>query len=394
MVMLKKTLFLSFFIAVNAALGQTFTDSWQVRTLNQSLVLQKNTQANSGYVFQSYGELSYNVNGEIELSKYLFHSQEYDQNLKLNFYPSRIYSAIEKRFFQPDPESQNFSSYLFVNADPVNNIDQDGNVSRPLVLYQEDHSLTSNVNESMADLMKSVPDAHYVPLSDFVSGRVGDLPEWNGNVFIKGHMWEEKGREIYVELAQDYSQIKTPSEILKSHKAADGLYENGIGAEDLGGMIRRFADERGVQVHNIVAGGCDGSVPAKRIGKGFKNAKKIWQRSKKRAFNVIGLKKNHQSLLIGSRSTEGNYFKELQTTRFYGLPDGFQEFNDVEGEFPFAKMVGLKQAREMGVDGAGQTIYGPKETMPYVEGDELVGLMNGEVARQIQPLFDRIPMVY
>ena len=112
-------------------LGQSSTDYFKIKNYKTNAVISINQNTISSLVLSDYGAIRFQKGNKN--SKYLFQGQEFDSDLGLYIFPSRIYSAKEKRFFQPDPKSQYHSPYLFVGADPINMIDHDGNMGKPLV---------------------------------------------------------------------------------------------------------------------------------------------------------------------------------------------------------------------------------------------------------------------
>lgn len=341
--------------------------------------------------YSGYGQKLLEKRGEAATSGYLFSAHEYEQNLNLLLYPFRIYSAVEKRFLQPDPKSQYFSPYLFVAADPINNIDFDGNIGRPLVLFQEEHSRSSNLNKSMKDLMESIPDAHYVPMSDFVNGKVGDLPEWNGNVFLKGHTFPEEGEELLVEMSKKAKRLKTLGSNLKYYKAQDGLLESRMDAGHMGRLLRQFSESRGVPVRNIMSGGCDGIIAAKRVGIGYKEAGGQFMNQE---LNVYGLKEGYQAMIQGRRSTSGEYYEGLKTARFHAIHETEHEFDYVEEVDGGAELKYIEGARINGYHKSGDPIYGPKKPLPFVENEELGGLLDARIAKHMTGVFDKFTLPY
>ena len=98
---------------------------------------------------------------------YLYQSQEYDEDFDL-YFSKQLYSVLNGRFLQPDPEAQFFSPYLYTKGDPINFADYDGNVAKPLVLYAEESRPSGAARMPAAtEGLQSEIDAYYYPLSDF-----------------------------------------------------------------------------------------------------------------------------------------------------------------------------------------------------------------------------------
>lgn len=332
-------------------------NEFYIRSFQQSALL----SLDSRYFYSDYGNIlvkqSIIKSGRLN---YLYQGQEFDFNLNLYFFFSRVYSPQIKNFQTPDPESQFFSSYLFVAADPINNMDRDGNVSRPLILYAEDHSFRDGIDESMRDMMETFPDAHFVPLSDFINKKVGDLPEWNGHVYIKGHMGGVRGQEIVSEIAPDRSLLRLHSPKLIQGQMSNGKYALAFDAEEMGNLLRDFSDLRGVQIHSVIAAGCQGERAADGIYKGYtaRGFELQNEAGAARRFWTVGLKAGKNSLTMGERTVESiGYEKGFKGSRYHIFPAKKKEllnWSYVNGKKRLYKM-GYKQGDEY-------------RSIPYIDG--------------------------
>ena len=261
-------------------------------------------------ILNSYGE-DLTLTNLTNQCKYFFQSQEYDEQLALYFFPQRIYDSKVKRFFQPDPLSQYFSPYLFVGADPVNIVDRDGLAGKPLVIHSWDHTASGKIDASFKDLQQQVGDAYYVPMTDIVNHTSAiELPEFNGNVYIDGHMGvgDYNQGSIEMERADTPYELKTRRDNYRNigYEEAKPHYRISIDAHDFGRELRDFANVKNIKVKNIVAGGCSGEAAAKGIGEGF-----TYQATKAAAnqkLTTIGAKKGLKNLKSGRSCTGKLWF--------------------------------------------------------------------------------------
>lgn len=289
---------------------------------SNAVVLANNYSSKSAY--SAYGEFLQN---SIE-GRYLFQAQEYDVDMNLHFFPSRIYYATKKRFFQPDPVSQYFSPFLFTNADPVNTVDMDGNDGKLLYLFDKD--LGNDFDEmSIEDrqLIKVLGrKAYFRPLSNFLDGTMTDIPEWNGHVYINGTSYDSgKYSEI---MKADKKVMSSPPPIAKSDKYEQMVYndtENGYyrvyaNSQDIGKQLRVISDDMGVPLRSVTVGGFEGYAAAEQIGKGVRNTTFM-----KRGLKLAGTKKGVHSLMVQSEAN-----KELRFHMAKGSPIDYLELKDVK----------------------------------------------------------------
>lgn len=373
--------------AVHYTKAQRIFDVHEIRSFNYSLLIssyQNNIAVNH---FSDYGKNSFKNNSSIINSRYLFQSQEFEMHLDLSFFPKRLYDSSTKKFFQPDAKSQYKSSYLFVNSDPINIIDQDGNAGKPLILYGEDYSKPAGVGNTVLDLKSQIKDAYYVPLSDFMNGEVGELPEWEGDVFIKAHMGIN-GHEVELERGWNEMQFKTESDLvdIMPRSSPEVRAWNAIDGKDLGRKLREFADDRGVIVERITAGGCQGSVAAEKIADGFIE-KSAGLGTRK--LMTAGLKKGYIALFAGPKSTTfGGEIAGLGHIRYHAYPKGSQKF----------KAHKIKKA----ADGRDQFLrykYGntieDAVPMDYMRAKEVRGFLHGQIeGTALENHFDFFPRTY
>lgn len=341
----------------------------------------------SAYTLSSYGKILNLIGSDINAN--IFQGQKFDSDLGLYLFPSRLYSAKERRFFQPDPKSQYHSPYLFVDADPVNKVDRDGNEGKPLVLYQEDHNFPNGINPGTLDLQSAVPDAHYVPLSDFINGNVGDLPEWNGNVFFRGHIGVNvQGRELIAEAGTDVSKLKT--RMMPGVHAPQFIQDYGtnvvtMDAKEMGRVLRRFSDSRGVPIKNVTEGGCVGTYATKPMHQGFMEESKRFGKMK-RKIKFRGAKGKYEARFTGDHTFKSmrfsNYPKE---TRFYLSPHG------AKPGLPFVH----KNFEKRFVGFTHSTNGGASYKPDFFMGEDGVrSMVNGEFTRKAKSYFSKITDIY
>lgn len=375
---------LTVFTGQNICMAQKHYDVLSFRNYNQSLTLSIAGKHHSNFLYLPNGDLDKKHSAK-DLDLYLFQSQEYDDLLHLYFFPERIYSSKKLRFFQPDSKSQYYSPFVFVGSDPINYIDRDGNIGKPLVLYAENHLYMQKMDESIRDLQTEFKDAHYLPLSKFVNGEVGDLPEWNGNVYIDSHSSTDRGKEITLEQAEEAEELSVKPEVaMASFNDSQDVYETTIDARRLGNRLREFADERGVRVNNVFAGGCEGSAAAERIGQGYIEAGPRNVGSKLR---TVGLKENRKALIVGKKLAAEENIYGVDRTRFYVI-------GKVRGYTPIDRLKRVEGKRVVESNLMAQNKDGTHEYLPYVEGDEVQEMANGRVPNSLQKYFKEFTFEY
>lgn len=259
---------------------QKYTDCFHLRNYQYSLAIELNDKTESGiYVFSDYGAQK-SFASKKEGENYLYQSQEFDGDLGLSLFVSRMYSSLQKRFIQPDPKSQYASSYLFVGSDPVNIIDLDGNEGRPLVLYSEasgklDFGFDRNV----------VPHGHYYSISDLLDNKIpANLPEWDGNVYIQAHMVPGEHGQVEAQRARYYRDLKlkggngsmrvenVPIDLkVGEREVASFEWVARVDANKIGERLKEFSNNARTPLNNVVFAGCQGEDAAYYAGEGFRN---------------------------------------------------------------------------------------------------------------------------
>ncbi len=365
--------------------AQNRVDYFYIQNFKTDVAITFNAQNRSSNVLSDYGSINSRVGNSI--NNYIFQGQEFDADLGLYFFPSRIYSATEKKFYQPDPKSQYHSSYLFVRADPVNIVDRNGNEGKPLVLYGQDHSHEMSIDDFVGPTLFDMDEEAYsVPLSDFLNGDVGDLPEWNGNVYINAHMDIDAGEEIVVERSMSKKR-------LISRKAnVSSTYENFehtvcTDAESLGKSLRRFSEERGVPIENITAGGCQGAHSAERIGQGYTSG---GERFHGRTLTTRGTKPGNILYSAGEETTSElgvdlNFTKTQLGVHAKGheMQENFKTVKNADGseEQKFDSYLGTNEK-------------GISYEVPYAEGDDVIQMSNGRIPKSISHEFETFHFEY
>lgn len=369
--MMKENLYILILILVQSSFTLCFAQSTSIghiRTYNGTLALDLNAHVPQQYIISEYGTISQLLSGR-DGRFYGFQAQEYDADLGCYLFPSRIYDVVNHRFVQPDPESQYHSPYVFVGGDPVNTVDRDGNMGKPLVLFQEDLTKQAGMSASMADVMAEVPDAYYVPIGDFMNREFVSPSDWNGNVFIKGHMSLKPGNEITVQKTMVNKPFKPVAAKLDFSKTGKQLYVN-MDARDLGRSLRQFSDEMDVPLKNVVAGGCKGSGAAEKIYEGITDGKEL---AGGRELTVAGLKPGKEASLVGRNSTEFKGRKGLSETRFYVRNKGDNVQKTIDHSEDGQEVVKGYHVED---------VNGARVELPYASGEEFTNFVNARVPEQ------------
>lgn len=319
------------FVLLNSTIvAQNYsTNVFNIQNYRHDLALSLNENNHFSVKLGAYGKML-NIIGNTKHA-YLFQGQEYDQELGVYYFPARMYSAKTYRFLSTDPKSQYHSNYLFVGADPINIIDTDGKVGKPLVLLGEDHTqpFDSGINAVIHDIESEVTDAYYVPMSDFLNGKQIDLPEFNGNVFVMAHTTNEGDFLIEAERANhmdDFSTSrKSPAKMFQSEPDE---FTMDVTPEDLGQRLRQFSEENRLPIDNITVGGCQGENAANRIGKSFAKGKQLTGRK----LTTKGVKTGHKVNVLGKHGSflDEEVIEPLQQTTYYTRPVGAHSNIDLE----------------------------------------------------------------
>lgn len=359
-------------------------DLVDIRNFRSSAVISIQQNMYAYRQLDDYGKLMQIQNETSYSTRFLFMGQEFDQYLKIYFFPSRIYSSANKRFFQPDPKSQFQSPFLFVASDPINNIDIDGNISKPLILHFENQYDNLKEDASLLDFKAQVTDAYYVPISDFLNDKTIDLKDWNGEVFIKGHMGATLGAEIGVERALDPSAIKTSSSVANPMFEREGKFMVDVDAKKFGEHLRTFAENRGVTVHSIVAGGCQGQDAAERVARGYIGSRT----GTGKQLYAAGLKRGNNAYVAGKIETSLRGKQDvlpLEKTRFHVKPKGASTSRSLTKD---------SKGRKLFSKYRGKLGNNPTFDYKYAEGDELYDLVGGRLPASISDEFEEFFLKY
>ncbi len=294
-------------------MAQNHNDFFNINNYKSDVVITFNAASQSSNVLSDYGAVSSMLGGS--MNYYIFQGQEYDVDLELYFFPSRMYSAKVKRFYQPDPKSQYFSPYLFVGSDPVNMIDKDGNVAKSLILHgiEDRGKIPTGMNRG---------NTYDFTINDFMQNKIPDLPEWDGNIYVAAHMNAEG--KIELERQNGFTDRKLETDNLLDD---EGIYKNkmkskkpdsfdsggdkmidrvtvDMDGEIFGERVNEFALEKGVKVKNIVLGGCEGSAAAEETSKGFQLAAN-YNAEQGATANFFGTKKGYlvSEVTMGDKSS-------------------------------------------------------------------------------------------
>lgn len=252
-----------FVLCIEAGNTQTIETTFMVRNYSSTLMIALSEEDFSLFVLGEYGEDQISTDQDIE---YKYQAQEYDDEIKLYYFPSRIYSPKLRRFYNPDPQSQYFSPYLFVAADPVNNVDRDGNIGKPIILHGlETRPSTESVDIASAVDMQEVVDGYYFPISDFVNGGFSKhMPEWNGNVFINGHTTVEGN--IVAEQYSGSEVFRLKPAFAESYpKFTHGMRGVNVKPSAIGNRLAEVSRREGVSIKRVVVSGCHGSIASERL---------------------------------------------------------------------------------------------------------------------------------
>ncbi len=330
---MKKTLLLiiAFIISLSVDVQGEY-NTFNIRNYNRSLAVAINQNQTAKLISDEFGKVISISNPANANLKYLYHGQEYDKQLGLYFYPSRIYSALSGRFFQTDPMSQYASPYSFLGGDPVNQIDETGNAGKPLILHNSDYLMPDGKEIWLHDMQSQIKDAYYVPLADFLNGEIADLPEFNGNVFINSHMGAESGGAIRTESGGKMTKFKTPKLKKVNRITGKNEYAARVEGKELGRELRDFSDTRNLEIKSILVGGCEGETAAKEIGSGF--TERASGLTGRRSITTAGLKRDRLSLIMGEKTIEEKGINGLKGELRYhvrknGIPNGADIFEDV-----------------------------------------------------------------
>lgn len=308
---------------------------FNIRDYRQNTALEIEHEKGTSLVISDFGTI---LSGTYRLP-YIYHGQEYLPDLSLLNFRSRMYSPTYHRFLEPDPKSQYDSPYLFVNADPINNTDRDGNEGKPLVLYSlETRSSDAGVKSAAAVDMEKEIDAYYAPISDFVNGDVyGDFSEWNGNVFIESHVGSEGG--IAAESYRGNESISLDDENI-SKVVRDGVQRDVyVDVNKFGERLSGFSLRNNTPINTITVGGCEGANAAEKLGEATTRSGKLM--GLRNNITTHGFKPNRYSVFMG-RSTFNDATHRPFPYCFYpimeGPPDQINFYLNRGGPVPMDQM--------------------------------------------------------
>lgn len=370
--------FLMLILTTISVRGQQIHSIFTIRDYKHSLLLEFRHDGVEHSVIDAWGKLT---NSTVN-SNYLYQGHEYDQEVGLyNFY-SRLYSSSCLRFLQPDPKSQFHSPYLFVGSDPINFIDHDGKASKPLILYAEDHTTPKGVDYLFDDFLNEVPDAYKIPLSKFMNQEVGDLSEWNGNVYIEAHMNTEEGKEILASKSRNVKDLnpKLPGATMELE---EGEHVLNADAFQIGRQLRMLSNMKKIPIKSVVAGGCQGSAAAKRIALGFTAD------GRTRTGNTLltyGVKKGKQLSNLGKTTfTRGNMVGPDRVKMFIAGQD------DEQMRHSFLLEDGREEVQQI-------TKLDPitQQEIPYyeIEGQQIQDFVNGRIPSNMMKDMNRFRAIY
>lgn len=315
---------------------------------------------------------------------YSFQGQQYNPELALYFFPFRTYSSVKKRFLQVDPKSQYFSPYNFVGSNPVNNIDRDGNQSKPLYIFGENHDDFYSLDKlPYEDVRAELADGYVVPMSDIVNGDVIALPDWNGDVFIFTHTSPVKGSEIEVERGSNPQDFKT--EGLDEITMSDGRVSAQVSGEYVGERLRELSVENNVDLHNVFVGSCEGSAAAEGISTGYIGKSKTNLKGIKARF--IGAKKGIHPHIESQSIYNKNQLTPIEKDRlrFHYGPETDKIYYRYYEDADQNAYLRLRSLTSHG------RING---TLPSVNSDEINGLIQGRIPKNAEPVLDVIEKIY
>ncbi len=234
-----------------------------------------------------------------------------------------------------------------------------------------------------------MPNAHYVPISDFINERVGDLPEWNGKVFLRGHIGvNSPGRELISEAGRDMNALKTEMRPGVHAPQFVGDYGTNVvtmDAKEMGRSLRRFSAERSVPIKSVTEGGCMGTYAMEPMHEGFMEESRRFGKLKQK-IKFRGAKYKYETRFSGEKTFENLRFSDYpKATRYYLLPSGSKASIPFQHKNFEKKFTGFKHSTNGGAS------YKPDY---FIEGDEVQSLVEGELSRKTKSFFNKIEDVY
>lgn len=389
---MKKTLILiSLLFFPIILMAQHYRDVSDIRNFRYNLSLyQYNGKDQISVIFNDYGSITQQSNSQDSFHRYLYHAQEYEPFLGLSFFPSRIYSTFDKRFYQPDPQSQYQSIYSFVGADPINFIDFDGNQGKPIFFYGEEPSPGYSGIQKPWEVRAAEAagvDAYYLPAGKlFDDTPLPDLSEWNGNVFLHGHS-NPSGKVIFQSKPSDATDfdfhfagdIDGETVMLKQGGGFTHLVAE---PEFTADCLMSMSVEARVPLKNVTLDGCQSSTAARRIAERFRENMEDYAESE--FDKEIPEKITTMGLKTGRYSDWSDPLSEQHTTaqrpvtdriRIYASESDYQIYRGVNeaGEHTSERI--MRNAAD--------------EVQRGIEGtSEVVDYTNGRVGEHMEPFYD------
>lgn len=375
-------------ISIKAQTQSAEKDMSFIRDHKFNSLIQIDEKSFSVNTIGEYGKLFFEKHSKLDWQKsisekYFFQGQEFDNDLQLFFFPSRIYSSEIIRFFEPDPKSQYFSPYIFVKGDPLNYVDLNGEEGTPLVLYQESHYNPHGVPLSLQDVKKDVTDAHYVPMSDFINGEVGSLSGWRGDVFIYSHMETHEGREVLVEMADKKSQFKTrEADDLQMWTDKRGGEYISMDARHFAKRLKDFSINRRVPLKTVVAGGCQGETAAENLSNAFLEGDSGGLTGE---VKFHGLLRGNDAMFVGKDVPRSEGAVGFKSVRMYNVPTGASE-----------KMLTTKdaQGREYARGYYVRNKDGEFKQLQYLDTDEVDDLIHCRIPTRAHKIYSNFSSFY
>lgn len=365
-----------------------------INTYNNSVALSINNTETARYIIGSYGELISVSTLNSDPARYLFQHQEYDEDLNLVLFPNRLYSPKEKRFYQPDPASQYFSSYSFVGGDPINYIDKDGNEGKPIVFYAEDTDVLGDQMGApghIQSMMDAGVDAYYIPANSLLEDMSGfPLEEWNGNVFIQGHT------SRFGDYISESRSHKSPAKLRYKGKLDETRVVQGdsdiaeitmVQPEHLADKLIDVSEKNGVPLKNITIDGCESEGAAQRMSMRLQDRMAIYKQGKFRKplpdrIEARGLRDHRFSHWSDSFTDKTRKFETPSTDIHMGAgsaTSAWIEPKDIDGA-PRAErhLVDKYWTRQPTISGA----------------EEFSNYANGRIAKNMKPFYNTFHVSY
>lgn len=273
---MKQVILILFLATTYLSYSQQQEDLVDIRNFQNSLVISGTKAYEIAIHYDSFGKKT-NYIGKENSNTYLFQGQEIETNLGIYLFPLRLYSSSRKCFFQPDPESQYTSPYLFVGSDPINFTDLNGAEGKPIIFYGEE---TGNDIPGISrpwgiqTLEDMGVDAYYLPTESLFNGsKLPEMPEWNGNVFIHGHCNELGHYTVEAKENTNPIEFKFKGDLKTAHLS---IHNNGekthliAEPEHMANRLVDVSEELKIPLKNVTIDGCQSTVVASRMTRQMK----------------------------------------------------------------------------------------------------------------------------